>query len=88
MPPHQGDFNLSGLHPAATLIGMGANKKPQRDSKGDRHKPSKMFRVPTPMAELLEELGREEIGSSATEQLKIAIREYLQRKGKIAKPAT
>jgi len=51
----------------------------------DRHKPSKMFRVPVAMAKLLKELGEEEIGSSATEQLKIAIREYLQKKGKLPK---
>ena len=53
---------------------------------GDRHKPSKMFRVPTRMAELLEELAEEELGSSAAEQLKNAIREYLQRKGKLPTP--
>lgn len=74
---------------APTMKRMGSNKKPQDDKKAsseksdDRHKPSRMFRVPMAMAKLLDELGEEEIGSSATEQLKNAVREYLQRKGKL-----
>jgi hypothetical protein len=52
----------------------------------DRHKPSRMFRLPSRMADLLDELGEEEIGSSATEQLKNAVREYLVRKGKLSRP--
>lgn len=79
---------MPNYHATATLERMANNKKPQKGNapKGDRHKPSKMFRVPVRMAELLEELGEEELDSSASEQLKIAIREYLQRKGKLVPP--
>lgn len=56
---------------------------PQRATTGDRHKPSKMFRVPTALADLLEELAEEEVGTSSSEQLKTAVREYLIRKGKL-----
>lgn len=69
-----------------TLIPMGKSRKPQKPGT-DRHKPSKMFRLPTRLAELLEELALDEIGSSASEQLKNAVREYLQRKGKLPKRA-
>lgn len=80
---------MSRTHSAATMDRMADKKKPAASAKdGDRHKPSKMFRVPTPMAKLLEELGNEELGSSASEQLKIAIREYLLRKGKLPKPTS
>ena len=73
---------MPALLEAATLNRMGNKKKPQPDkAKGDRHKPSRMFRVPTRMAELLDQLGRRELDSSAAEQLKIAVREYLHRKG-------
>lgn len=71
---------------ASTVSRMANKKTPPSDKEGkgdDRHKPSRMFRVPTAMANLLDELGEEELGSSATEQLKIALREYLQRKGKL-----
>lgn len=54
-------------------------KKPRRAD--DRHGPSRMFRVPAPMATLLDQLGRAEVGSTAAEQLRIAVRERLQRKG-------
>jgi hypothetical protein len=67
----------------ATIGRMADKKKPTTKGSG-RNKPSRMFRVPLAMANLLDELANEELGSSATEQLKLAIREYLQRKGKLA----
>jgi hypothetical protein len=65
-----------------------ADKKKPSGKSGDRHKPSRMFRVPTKMADLLDELAAEELDSSGPEQLKIAIREYLTRKGKWPPPGT
>jgi hypothetical protein len=56
---------------------------PPPESRAGRHKPSKMYRVPKALSDLLEEVAREELGTSASEQLKFAIREYLQRKGKL-----
>lgn len=76
------------LQPSAPTMRRMAPKKKPLSAGGDRHKPSKMFRVPTRMAELLEELAVEELGSSAAEQLKIAIREYLHRKGKLTPKPT
>ncbi len=71
---------------AATMDRMARNKKPQGDHQTDRHKPSKMVRIPIQMMRLLEELAAEELGSSTAEQLRMAIREYLQKKGKWSKP--
>jgi hypothetical protein len=51
----------------------------------DRHKPSRMVRIPEPMAVALEELAREEF-NSLTEQVKIAVREYLTRHDRLPKP--
>ncbi len=54
-------------------------------SKPDRHKPGKLVRVPLRMYELLQELADDEF-NTPTEQTKVAIREYLQRKGKLPRP--
>lgn len=78
---------MSGSRAVASMDAMATPKKPaDSTNKGDRHKPSRMFRVPLSMAKLLDQLGQEELGSSSTEQLKNAIREYLQRKGKLNPP--
>lgn len=53
--------------------------------KGQR-KPTKLVRLPAPLAGLLEELSREEVGTSVTEHVRNAVRLYLQSKGKIARP--
>lgn len=70
--------------PADTITRMAAKKKPTND--GDKHKPSRMFRVPLRMAELLDEIAEEELGTTAAEHHRTAIREYLQKKGKLPKP--
>jgi len=44
-----------------------------------------MFRIPMAWANLLDELADEEMSGSTTEQLKNAVREYLQKKGKLPK---
>jgi hypothetical protein len=65
-----------------------ARKKAEGDAdqpKPDRHKPGKLVRVPLRMYQLLQELADEEF-NTPTEQTKVAIREYLQRKGKLPKP--
>ena len=73
---------MNGTLTPPTLNRMGSKKNPPADTpKADRHKPSRMFRVPTKMALLLDRLAEKELDSSASEQLKIAVREYLGRKG-------
>lgn len=62
-----------------TTVGM-RDKKKQAD--GDRHKPGKLVRIPERLVSLLRELADEDF-NSVTEQAKIAVREYLQRKGKL-----
>jgi hypothetical protein len=54
-------------------------------TKGDRHKPSRMVRIPEPLAKALESIAAEEFNSLA-EQVKTACREYLERKGRLPKP--
>lgn len=65
---------------SATMIRMADKKKP-----GDRHKPSRMLRLPELLAKALEELAREDF-NSITEQAKIAVREYLERRDRLPKP--
>jgi len=65
---------------------MARGQKPDHDpaKKPDSHKPSRMFRIPLPLVELLEKLADKDL-STTTEQLKSAIREYLQRRGMLDK---
>lgn len=51
----------------------------------DRHKPSRMLRLPEPLGKALEELAREDF-NSVTEQVKVAVREYLERRDRLPKP--
>ena len=59
--------------------------KPPKSGAGE-YKPYRAYRVPMALAELLAELAGEEIGTNETDHVKAAIREYLQRKGKLRKP--
>jgi hypothetical protein len=61
-------------------VGRMADKKKQ-----DRHKPSRMVRIPEVFAAALEGIAAEEF-NKLTDQVKIAIREYLERKGRLPKP--
>lgn len=65
---------------AATLNCMSSKKK-----QTDRHKPNKSVRVPLALANALELLAEEEY-NSLHEQVKIAVREYLDRKGRLPRP--
>lgn len=58
-------------------------KQPKRTP--DRHKPSRMVRVPEALASALEQLAREQFNSLA-EQVKDAVREYLEKRGRLPKP--
>lgn len=51
-----------------------------------KYKPYRAYRVPMAMAELIAELAEEEIGTDESEHVRTAVREYLQRKGKLKKP--
>jgi hypothetical protein len=66
---------------------MARSKQPPADDSGknDRHKPAKLVRIPERLVSLLQELADEEF-NNVTEQAKIAVREYLQRRGKLPKP--
>lgn len=64
----------------ATIHRMAAKKQP------DRHKPSRMVRIPEPMARALEQIADEQF-NSLTEQVKVAVREYLERANRLPKPA-
>lgn len=50
--------------------------------KTDRHKPRRIVGIPEALAKALEEIGEEQFNSLA-EQVKIACREYLDRKGRL-----
>jgi hypothetical protein len=63
------------------LAHMGT-KKPRPD---DRHKPSRMVRIPEAMAAALEEVAAEQF-NTLTEQVKVGLREYLERMGRLPKP--
>ena len=65
----------------AKLVGMAAKNTT------DAHKPSRMCRIPEAMAVALEGLAAEQF-NSLTEQVKIAVREYLERNHRLPKPAT
>ena len=61
-------------------------RKTRSPRTADRHKSeTRMFRIPMAWANLLDELADEEMSGSTTEQLKNAVREYLQKKGKLPK---
>lgn len=62
-----------------TLTHMASKKKP------DKHKPGRMVRIPEVMARELEQLANEQFNKLA-EQVRIAVREYLERKGRPPKP--
>jgi hypothetical protein len=51
----------------------------------DKHKPNRMVRIPEAMALALEQLADEQF-NSLTEQVKIAVREYLERHQRMPKP--
>jgi hypothetical protein len=69
------------------LSRMGRSKQPPAggNDKNDRHKPGKLVRIHQKLVDLLDELAEEEL-NTVTEQVKIAVREYLQRRGKLPKP--
>lgn len=52
--------------------------------KTDRHKPRRIVGIPEPIAKALCEIAEEEFNNLA-EQVKIACREYLERKGRLPK---
>ena len=64
----------------ATIHGMATKKK-----QADKHKPSRMVRIPEAMACALEQIAEEQF-NSLTEQVKIAVREYLERQSRMPKP--
>lgn len=66
----------------ATISPMAAKKNTKTD---DRHKPSRMVRLPEALAEVLDDIASEQFNSLA-EQVKIAVREYLERKDRLPKP--
>lgn len=53
--------------------------------KNDRHKSARMVRIPESLAVALESVAVEQY-NSLTEQVKIAVREYLQRIDRLPKP--
>lgn len=61
-------------------LGLMANKKA-----ADKHKPSRMVRIPDAMAEELEAMAEEQFNSLA-EQVRIALRQYLERNNRLPKP--
>jgi metal-responsive CopG/Arc/MetJ family transcriptional regulator len=67
---------------ATTMLDMGSKKKPV-----DTHKPSRMVRLPEVMAQALESMAAEQY-NTLTEQVKIAVREYLERHERLPKPGT
>jgi hypothetical protein len=54
-------------------------------SKSDTHKPSRMVRIPEAMATALEEIAEEQF-NNLTDQVKIAVREYLERNNRLPRP--
>lgn len=64
----------------ATLKGMATKKKP------DKHKPSRMVRIPEALAKALEEVAEQHF-NKLTDQVKIAVREYLEKHDKLPKPS-
>lgn len=64
---------------AATITRMATSKKV------DKHKPSRMVRIPEAMAVALEGLAEEQF-NSLTEQVKIAVREYLEKNNRLPRP--
>lgn len=64
----------------ATIPSMAAKKK-----QTDKHKPSRMVRIPEAMAVAMEQIADEQF-NSLTEQVKIACREYLERMNRLPKP--
>jgi hypothetical protein len=50
----------------------------------DKHKPSRMVRLPEPLAVALESIATEQF-NKLTDQVKIAVREYLERNGRLPK---
>lgn len=60
--------------------------KDKGKSKGaDRHKPRRMVGVPDALAQELERMADEQYNTLA-EQVKIAVREYLEKHGRLPKP--
>ncbi len=56
------------------------------EKKTDKHKPSRMVRIPEPMAVELEKMADEQF-NNLTEQVKIAVREYLEKHARLPKPS-
>lgn len=54
---------------------------------GDRHKPSRMVRIPETLAAALDVLAEEQFNSVAA-QVTIAVREYLEKLGRLPKPGS
>lgn len=52
---------------------------------GDRHKPRRMVGIPEVLAVALEQLAAEEF-NTLSEQVKVACREYLERRDRLPKP--
>jgi len=57
--------------------------KPKQSS--DRHKPSKMVRIPLPIALALDQLAAEQF-NRLPDQVLAACREYLEKHGRLPKP--
>ncbi len=57
----------------------------QKPTANDRHKPRRLVGIPEPLAVALEELAEEDF-NNLTDQVKAAVREYLERKGRLPKP--
>jgi hypothetical protein len=72
---------LLGARLRTTIHGM-ASKKP---AKVDRHKPSRMVRIPERVAQLLEECAAEDF-DTLTDQVRAACVSRLIERGKLPKP--
>lgn len=59
-----------------------SKRKPES---ADRHKPRRMVGIPEVLAVALEQLAAEEF-NTISEQVKIACREYLERRDRLPKP--
>jgi hypothetical protein len=71
---------LNAAPPDTTLERMASKQTPP-----DRHKPSRMVRIPEAMAVALERIADEQF-NSLTEQVKAAVREYLEKRDRLPKP--
>lgn len=81
MTTNRGGSHLEGMSVVRTMLGVAKDKK----KNADRHKPRRIVGIPEPFAVALEGLASEQFNTLA-EQVKIAVREYLDKHGRLPKP--